>query len=143
MINWTDEVKNMSLDLSQSVLKSIPGSHFLVFEFFSQKIIGIYEPDDVINLSEVAAHHSRLLRIVPWDGVKPVLAGTDLHFSGGAVEIASWKIGNRRIEGEIETIWDYPVTVTAAFPATTALGYIEKSVEIRPGQRLFSIEFPE
>jgi hypothetical protein len=143
MINWTDEIKKMSLVLSQNVLEALPGSHFLVFEFFSQQVIGIYKPEDVIDLGEVAAHSSRLLRIVPWDGIKPVLAGTDLHFSGGAVEIASWNIENRRIKGKIETAWDYPFTVTTVFPSSNVPRYVEKRIEIRPGQRFFFFEFPE
>jgi hypothetical protein len=143
MINWTDEKKNMSLDLSQNVLKSIPGSHYLVFEFFSQKIIGLFEPEDVINLGDVAPHTSRLLRIVPWDGAKPVLAGTDLHFSGGGVEISSWRISNTLIEGTIDTRWNYPVNVNAVFPDQSDLGYSQKSVVIQPGQRTFYIDFPE
>jgi hypothetical protein len=143
MVNWTDEKKNMSLELSRTVLEPIPGNNFLVFEFFKQEIIGIYAPGDIVSLGEIPPHASRLLRIVPWDGSRPVLAGTDLHFSGGATEIASWKIGNHRIEGELENNWNYPVTVTAAFPATTVSKYIQKSVTVGPGQRLLSIDFPE
>ncbi len=143
MINWTDEKKKMSLELSRNVLASVSGSNFLVSEFFSQKILGIYKSGDVINLGEIAPHTSRLLRIAPWDGVNPVLAGTDMHFSGGGAEIISWNTLNNQIKGEIGTRWKYPVKISVAFPDEKESGYTHKIVVVNPGQRLFYMDFPE
>ncbi len=64
-----------------------------------------------------------------------MLAGTDLHFSGGGVEMTSWKILNQRVEGQIDTQWKYPVKVTVAFPAENKAGFTPRSVVIEPGQR--------
>ena len=140
LINWTDQIKKMSLQLSNDVLKSIQSDSYLVFEFFSQKVVGVYSSGDTVNLGEVAPHSSRLLRIVPWDGQEPVLAGTDLHFSGGAVEIISWNTSNNCIEGELDTEWRYPVKVSVAFPDDNESGYKHKSVVVNPGQKIFYIE---
>jgi hypothetical protein len=142
VINWTDENKEMSVQLSPEILESLYGNQVLVFEFFEQEVLGIFKIGGVINLGKVEPHTSRLLRIAPWDGLKPMLAGTDLHFSGGGVEMTSWKILDRRVEGQIDTQWRYPVKVTVAFPAENKAGFIWKFVIIEPGQQNFWIDFP-
>jgi hypothetical protein len=142
IVNWSDDKKKMSLELSQNVIESLDGEHFLVFEFFSQRLLGIFTPGEIIDVGELAPHASALLRITTWDGTRPVLAGTDLHFSGGGVEMASWRIDSR-IEGMIDTQWKYPVKVSVAFPVDDRPGFIEKNIRIEPGQRLFTLEFPD
>ena len=69
-----------------------------------------------IDLGLVAPHASRLLRIAPWRGDGPVLAGTDLSFSGGGVEVVEWRPGEREAAGRVATDWDYPCRVRVAFP---------------------------
>jgi hypothetical protein len=133
----------MSLDLTPQVLSSLAGTNFLVFEFFSQKVIGIHKSGDAIDLGNVAPHSSRLLRIAPWDGKNPVLAGTDMHFSAGGVEIISWDTSGKGIRGKINTRWRYPVQVQVAFPAENELGYTQKSVSITSGQETFYLDIRE
>lgn len=51
----------------------------------------------------MAPKTSRLLRIVPWNGIKPVLAGPDLHFSCDGVDISSWQVSYKIIQDIIIT----------------------------------------
>lgn len=141
VVNWTDQPKNMSLALSEKVTESMTGPKFLVFDFFTQKALGIFDKEAEIDLGEQAPHESRVLRITPWNGREPVLAGTDLHFSGGGVEIASWQANADEVSGIIQTIWNYPVTVTAAFPNND--GYVLNTATVEPGQDTFRIAKPK
>jgi hypothetical protein len=141
-INWSDTHQRKQLILSEKILQSLGGNRFLVFEFFSQEILGIYQRGQQIDLGELSPHGSCLLRIVPWDGSVPVLAGTDLHFSGGGVEVISWDTLNNGIKGEIDTRWRYPVKVHVAFPAENKVGYTDKSIVVQPGQAAFYMAFP-
>jgi len=126
--------------ISQEIAEKIRGNQFLVSEFFSQKVLGIHNTGDNITLDELPAHHSRLIRIMPWDGKKPVLAGTDLHFSGGGVEITEWNTLNGNIKGKIETDWNYPVQITAAFPDNhKEEGFFTKTAMLCVGQKEFVI----
>ena len=139
-VNWTDDPKEMSAVLTEKVVGSMPGSQFLVTEFFSQETLGIFDAGATIDLGVRQPHTSRLLRIAPWDGKIPVLAGTDLHFSGGGVEIAAWEVGDDAVAGQIETRWDHPLRVHAAFP--TDGGYAVNTAIVTPDQRTFRIAQP-
>ena len=138
--NWDDSPKDMEVPLSPRVVRALNAEKFLVSEFFSQKILGIFSRNDIIKLDTVPAHHSFLLRITTWDGKNPVLAGTDLHFSGGGVEISKWKIKNNIVSGEIRTDWDYPVRVFVAFPEENESGYVLNTATLTPGQKVFYVE---
>ena len=139
VVNWSDEEENMSVKLSKNVLESMGFGQFLVSEFFDHKVLGIFNPDDEIDLGCLTPHTCRLLRICPWDGVKPVLSGTDLHFSGGGVEISEWQPDDKGIAGAIDTEWRYPVKVSAVFPVDNNEGYRLVSVVLSPGQKKFWI----
>lgn len=140
IMNLQDKSRSVSVKLSKKVIGNLNSSKFIVSEFFSQKILGIFSANDNINLGKVKPHESKLLRIAPWNGISPVLAGTDLNFSGGGVEIAKWKVnGDNSIEGKIKTEWDYPVRITVAFPSEDSKGYKLKTEVVRPLQKYFYI----
>ncbi len=140
IMNLHDKSQNVSVKLSKKVIGSLNSNKFIVSEFFSQKVIGIFSAGDNIELGEIKPHESKLLRIAQWNGVKPVLTGTDLHFSGGGVEIAQWKVNSdNSIEGKIKTQWDYPVEITAAFPADNSSGYELKTETVQPLQKYFYV----
>ncbi len=140
VVNWSDSEKNAALLLSEKVLETLEGERFLVSEFFSQKVLGLFKSGETVDTGFLAPHTSRLLRIVPWDGKNPVLAGTDLHFSGGGVEISEWKHVDGSVQGELNTEWNYPVHITAAFPAQNRDGYISRTVIAGKGQKRFWID---
>ncbi len=143
VVNWSDDPQTFNIELSEQILKTLNGEKFLIFEFFEQKLTGLYKKGDTIILNNLAPHTSKLLRIAAWNGSQPVLAGTDLHFSGGGVEISKWHVKTNRIEGKINTSWLYPVNVTVAFPAQNSTGITIKTMNIKPGQKNFWIDFPD
>ena len=141
VVNWEDGTRSIQTRLSPKVIDDLPGSRFLVFEFFSQELLGLFAADAEIDLGALQPHASRLLRILPWNGEHPIMAGTELHFSGGGVEIATWNATPAGIDGTIDTRWDYPVVVTAAFPDADSC--LLQRVTLNPGQRDFHIDKPK
>lgn len=113
IINWKQEKKTRQVKL---VDLGLPHSEFyVVFEFKEQKTLGIFTLEDTIDL-EIPAHGTRFLRITPWDKKMPVIIGTDMHLTGGGVEITKAIIDKTSISGTIQTTWDYPTKITAIFP---------------------------
>jgi hypothetical protein len=136
IVNWTEHRKTISFTLDDQVVKSLPGNDFLLFEFFSQEVKGLYKRNKLVSMGELDPHSGLLIKIIPWDGRKPVLAGTDLHFSMGGVEIKEWKYDIGSVEGIIETEWLYPVSITTVFPAAND-GFITKRISLQPNQKRF------
>jgi len=120
VINWDDEPKAIPVVLSDAVTRGMKAQRFLVFELFEQQVLGLFEAGAAVDLGSLPPHSCRQLRIAPWEGDQPVLAGTDMHLSGGGVEIAAWQVtSDREVSGMVETPWDYSVQLTVAFPAGT------------------------
>jgi len=136
IVNWTDENRSISFQMDDQVLKDLPGDDFLLFEFFSQEVKGQYKRDEMVNLGMLNPHTGWLLKMIPWDGTKPVLAGTDLHFSMGGVEIREWKYDLGTVEGAIHTDWLYPVSVTTVFPGAND-GIETKRIIVQTNQKRF------
>ena len=116
LINWNDAPQRMEASLSGEVVGGLGTDRFLVTEFFTDAAIGVVGAGERIDLGLVDPHASRLLRIAPWRGDGPVLAGTDLSFSGGGVEVVEWRPGEGVAAGRVATDWDYPCRVRVAFP---------------------------
>lgn len=140
VINWKEEKQKVSFTLNDRVLQGIRGERFLLFEFFSQQVKGIYNKQELVDLGELAPHEAILIKIIPWDGQMPVLAGTDLHFSMGGVEIIDWEADRHSVKGKLKTDWLYPVQVTAVFPAGNENGFETRKVTVQPNQLLFWID---
>ena len=139
IVNWTDQKKEVSFKLDQTVLRSMEGDQFLLFEFFSQEVKGIFKRNDLLNFGNLDPHSGVLYKIAPWDSNKPLIAGTDLHFSMGGVEISNLKYNTRSIEGTLETDWLYPVKITAVFPEGFGK-YETRVITMQPNQKKFWIE---
>ena len=116
LINWSDAPQRMQASLAGEVVGGLQAGRFLVTEFFMDAAIGVAGAGESIDLGLVAPHASRLLRIAPWRGDGPALAGTDLSFSGGGVEVVEWRPGQGEVAGRVATDWDYPCRVRVAFP---------------------------
>ena len=90
---------------------------------------------------EQKPHQSQLFRVMPWNGQTPVLVNTDLHLSGGGVEVTDWKTGDGRIAGRISTRWNYPVRITVAIPEPGEPGYKTEIITLAPGEQDFSLDY--
>jgi hypothetical protein len=136
IVNWTENKKIISFTLDDQVLKSLPGHHFLLFEFFSQEVKGLYKRDELVDMGALNPHSGWLIKIIPWDGKRPVLAGTDLHFSMGGIEIKEWKYDIGSVEGIIGTDWLYPVNITTVFPSLND-GFKARRITLQANQKRF------
>jgi hypothetical protein len=138
VINWLDEPRRMSVALEKAVTASLKGDQFLVSEFFSQTVLGIFDKGATIDLGKCDPHTSQVVRITPWDGQTPTLAGTDMHFSGGGVELVEWETNDRGIQGKVETRWAHPIRITVALPKDE--GFDLRTISVSAEDRHFHIE---
>jgi hypothetical protein len=141
-VNWTDEKNPFSFTLDDQVLKSLPGNPFLLFEFFSQEVLGIFKKNELISTGSLDPRSGWLIKIISWDGKKPVLAGTDLHFSMGGIEIREWKYDIGSAQGTINTEWQYPVNITVVFPGAND-GFNTRRITLHPNQKRFWLVLDE
>ena len=132
VFNWEDEAKSADIRLTDSVLQGLAGDRFIVFDFFRQEVIGYFSRNDPLPNASIPAHGVRLLRIAPWDGEQPILAGTDRHFSGGGTEIAEWSVRDRVVKLRVESPWKKPVAVHLAFPSEPSPQLL--SIRVQPGE---------
>jgi hypothetical protein len=140
VMNWADEPRERDLALSVPVVEAMPAEHYLLCEFFEPRCLGLFRPGQRVQLGVIPAHGCRVVHIAPWDGRGPVLAGTDLHLSGGGVELAEWRPDGKGVAGRIQTRWRCPVRVTAAFPK--GKGFALASTRVRAGGGTFRIARP-
>ena len=85
VVNWSDEVRPGKVQLAGRIAETMKSSEFLVFDFFSQKVLGVYAEGDMIALGNLEPHQSALPAGCPM-GRQPSRCwlARDLHFSGGA-----------------------------------------------------------
>jgi len=142
VLNWEDEAREMVLDLTPKVLAGLNGERFVLYEFFDQRLLGVFGAGDRVSLGISAPHGSKVVKVLSWHGREPRFLATDLHFSMGGVEVSECRVGSARIQGSIETRWRYPVRVTAAFPVLGG-DPVLASVVVPVGGRFFDISAPQ
>jgi hypothetical protein len=130
--NWDDEA-TVTRTITLREIGLAEEAPCAVFEFHDQTLLGLKGSDDPIEL-EIPPHGTRLLRIAPYRQ-KPLIVGTDLHFSGGGCELAEVTVGEKEIRGQVHTRWDYPVVVSAIWPA--GRGVKLTAVTVPAGQKDF------
>ena len=140
VVNWSEKKNRISFTLNEQVVQDMPGEEFIHFEFFSQQVKGVFKKNQIIQLEELEPHSAALFKIIPWNGQTPVLAGTDLHFSMGGVEISEWIWNGDEVSGVLKTDWLLPVKVTVVFPGEVGKQYDVKTVLLQAGQKRFWVE---
>lgn len=133
--NWKQEPIQREIKISDLNLPK--NKTFILFEFKEQKTYGLKTDNDSFTI-DVPPHGMRVMRIAPWNAKKPVIIGTDLHITGGAVEIATVDIGTHEVSGNIRTKWNYPVKITVAFPDNG--GFQEQSAIVESGNCEFQVK---
>ncbi len=141
IINWSDSIKNYAIKLDESITGVTESNQFIVSEFFTQEVLGLFKKGQTMSVYNQQPHQSQLFRVMPWNGQNPVLVNTDLHFSGGGVEISDWKTDGREITGTINTRWNYPINIIIAFPDKGDKGYSTEIINIPAGERNFSLSY--
>jgi hypothetical protein len=137
-INWSDKEKFVKIPLDDGILKNLEGEYFMIFEFFSQQIVGIFKKNEIVDLGTLNARTAKLLKIMPAKSGQAVLAGTDLHYSMGGVEIEKWKQSETFIQGVVKTDWKFPVTLTILIPDAN-MKYRFYTKELTSDNRRFKI----
>jgi len=134
--NWKDEEDVCEIDLGKTQTGG-DVKELAVFEFHDQKFYGVKKANGKFTVS-IPPHGMRLFRLAEWDGVNPVIIGTDLHFSGGAAELTDVVVLPNEIRGVVDTKWRYPVKVSAAFPQEDGKVVLGETT-VKAGDREFSI----
>ncbi len=138
-VNWSDQTITRSLTLAARVIGPSPASRYLAWDFFQQRALGLYAPGDRLDFGPIEPHSSRLIRLAPWDGKQPTLAGTDAHYSGGGVELARWRVTtNGTIQGELTAAQRQPLAIYIARPDSAAPGFQITTQQIPAGTRSFT-----
>ena len=136
IFNWADEARDRELVLSDRVTEGLDADRFLLFDFFDQKVIGLFGPGDTVKLAGLPPHGCRQVKVMPWRAAA-CFVGTDLHFSSGGVEVTDVSADVDSVSGSVETDWKYPVRVTAAFPDGDEC--VTAGTTVAGGEQLFAI----
>jgi len=124
--NWEDEIITRKLSLDHDIIP-VKTQRFAVFEFYTQKFLGLFNREETVELL-IPAHGTRVLRITPWDSASPKVLGTDLHITGGGYEITEFNIGENEVFANVSTPWQCPVTITVGFPDANGVKIAKKTV---------------
>lgn len=129
VFNWTAAPVEECLVLDRTITGRLPAARYLATEFFTGECAGVVGAGYVLGRGMVIPPHGcRIWRLAPWDGRRPVLAGTDRHFSGGGVEIAAWRADRNRVEVQVESPWPGPMRVAIAYRCGRGIQLIHRSV---------------
>ncbi|MFW6007055.1 MAG: glycoside hydrolase family 36 protein [Halanaerobiales bacterium] len=120
LLNTSDKVREFELRLDERLIGEVDRDNsvniFLAWDFFKEEFIGSFSFGQKLPLIKVPPHDGRIFRLVSWKGEAPVLLGTNLHFSGGGVEIDSWQVKEKQVEFIFKTEWKGKASVWVAFP---------------------------
>ena len=132
--NWEDETVIRTIELESvnyNDIKLEKDKKVAIYEILTGTYLGVFKTNAAIRI-EIPAHGTRVLRIAHCSNHKPVIIGTDAHITGGGYELKDVEISKQVIKGKVETIWNYPVTITAVFPENNE--FIVKSCTVKTGE---------
>lgn len=129
VFNFEKQPQWPSVALAGEVVRGLGAREYHAYETVTGAYLGRFPVGARISLGKVPSHAARVVKVIPVPELPaPVLLGTDLHVSGGGVEIATW---TPRADGTadfaVRTPWPnravkviylpagatHPVTVTA------------------------------
>jgi len=139
VINWSNDAKDFRVALNEMLIGNLKGESFIAFDFQSQKVLGIFKRGEELVLEGVRAHHSHVIKLLPWDGESAAFLGTDLSFTCGGIEIAEINHESGRFNGKLNTPWHIPVRLSFVIPGSE--GYSIEHVDMLAGQRTFLLNY--
>lgn len=112
LFNWEDETKTISFTTEELGIDS--EADYAAYEFWTQKSYGTVQGDFAM---EVPAHAVRLLAIHKKQDI-PQWISSDRHITQNAVELKEykWISDKRALEGKIELIGSFPLTMRIRVP---------------------------
>ncbi len=143
ILNISGKTTGSGVYLANEVTDGLDGDEFLLFELVTEKFIGRGRRGQTVGIDDIPPHAGRILKVVPIDTGKSgiYLLGTDLHNSGGGVEIAEWnRESSFTLSGTIDSVWpQYPLKITAAYVCDNILR--TQTIKLLPGNRKFFFDF--
>lgn len=125
--NWDEDPVTRQIDLAK--VSDLAGlERVAVFEMAEQEFYGEFHPSDAFRVA-IPAHGCRVLRIAPSTGRDWVLLGTDLHLSGGGVEIDHLTREESWLTGSIDSPWRLPVAISIGVRLNGRLTLIRHTIE--------------
>ena len=112
LFNWEDEQKSISFTTEEIGVDS--DSEYALFEFWTQKSLATMKGNFAMD---VPAHSVRLLAMHKVKTV-PQWISSDRHVSQNAMELKEyqWKADSRTLEGKIQLIGTFPLTMRVRVP---------------------------
>lgn len=132
--NWEDAESKEEISLE--CLNITQYTKLAVFEFATQSFLGVFQSNDKLSVS-VPAHGSRVLRIAVWNGKSPIILGTDMHLSGGAVEFSKLNISSEKVTGTLDSPWMGKLKLSIGIPYKNSLKV--SSIELELENKVFDI----
>ena len=113
LFNWDNEAKKISFSTTELGIDSEP--EYTLFEFWTQKDLGNMKNNFEM---EVPAHSVRLLAMHKMNEI-PQWISSDRHITQTGVELKEykWNVDRKAIEGKIELIGTFPLTMHIRVPA--------------------------
>ncbi len=116
--SWT-AAKNVSFE---SELGLDPHEQYVVFDFWNQKVLGIFRGDMTV---EVEPHDTRVLLVHPLAD-HPQVVGTSRHITGAYSILAQeWDASRHTLSGSSQTVAGDPYSVWVRFPPELAVRIIQ------------------
>jgi hypothetical protein len=121
LFNWEDEAKTISFSTEELGIQN--EGKFLLFEFWTQKSYGTITEGFAM---EIPAHSVRLLAMHYLKDI-PQWISSDRHVTQNALELKEykWIRENRTLEGKIELIGSFPLTMRLHMPPNFSLSGAE------------------
>ena len=143
VFNVSEGAEKMSVKLVGDVTDGIEAPAYLAYETVEGKFLGLFKAGATVSLGKLPRHSARVVKLIPVRTDKAALyfLGTDLHFSGGGVEITDWRVtGPSSAEGVVETRWtQYPIHLAACLVASDGTCTVAET-ELAPAGRAFQIK---
>ncbi|TAL77463.1 MAG: hypothetical protein EPN88_02610 [Bacteroidetes bacterium] len=114
LFNWEDEAKTLSFTPAELGIDS--DSEYVLYEFWTQRSFGTLKKNITFKM-DVPAHSVRLLTMHKEKKV-PQWISSDRHIAQHAVELieCEWKTDSRSLEGKIQLIGKFPLTMRLRIP---------------------------
>jgi hypothetical protein len=115
---------------------------FVVFEYWSEKILGIYTRENKIKLENFKPHSCQYLKLIPVSdstNQKPLFISSSFHILQGALELKEFAINNNQIQMVLALSGEREGDIFILLPESCRLTPVSQDIEISFTQQLAKI----
>jgi alpha-galactosidase len=96
IVNWEDSFVSKAIEVNKAICKNNNSkfeNDFIIYDFWSKRIIGKYKSSQIIELKDIPPHSCKYFSIIPYNNNNnhPILLSTSLHISQGCNEIKNYE----------------------------------------------------